>query len=202
MIKFKIVQTNGYKISEVDLFLRKLNKWQVDGKTKTIGTKLQNVTFSLTNKRGYDPKEVDDYLDSFLSQKTPDQKSVSNSSTELNYSTDQVPAATPTITSQRLRELSPPVVAEIGYEKAEVDKFLTLIADTLQVFEESTDEEIQKIKADQYDPDSETPKLLSADQIRWVLFTVNDSDGYDILAIDAAVNRLSDALEYYWRKPQ
>ena len=110
MIKFKIVQTNGYKISEVDLFLRKLNKWQVDGKTKTIGTKLQNVTFSLTNKRGYDPKEVDDYLDSFLSQKTPNQKSVSNSSTELNYSTDQVPAATPTITSQRLRELSPPVV--------------------------------------------------------------------------------------------
>ena len=156
----------------------------------------------MTNKRGYDPKEVDDYLDSFLSQKTPNQKSVSNSSTELNYSTDQVPAATPTITSQRLRELSPPVVAEIGYEKAEVDKFLNLIADTLQVFEESTDEEIQKIKADQYDPDSETPKLLSADQIRWVLFTVNDSDGYDILAIDAAVNRLSDALEYYWRKPQ
>ena len=91
---------------------------------------------------------------------------------------------------------------KIGYEKAEVDKFLNLIADTLQVFEESTDEEIQKIKADQYDPDSETPKLLSADQIRWVLFTVNDSDGYDILAIDAAVNRLSDALEYYWRKPQ
>ena len=201
-MKFKIVQTNGYKISEVDLFLRKLNKWQVDCKTKTIGTKLQNVTFSLTNKRGYDPKEVDDYLDSFLSQKTPNQKSVSNSSTELNYSTDQVPDATPTITSQRLRELSPPVVAEIGYEKAEVHKFLNLIADTLQVFEESTDEEIQKIKADQYDPDSETPKLLSADQIRWVLFTVNDSDGYDILAIDAAVNRLSDALEYYWRKPQ
>ena len=202
MMKFKIVQTNGYKISEVDLFLRKLNKWQADGKTKTIGTKLQNVTFSLTNKKGYDPKEVDDYLDSFLSQKTPNQKSVSNSRMELNYSTDQVLTATPTITSQRLRELSPPVVEEIGYEKAEVDKFLNLIADTLQVFEESTDEEIQKIKADQYDPDSETPKLLSADQIRWVLFTVNDSDGYDILAIDAAVNRLSDALEYHWRKSE
>ena len=70
------------------------------------------------------------------------------------------------------------------------------------IFEESTDEEIQKIKADQYDPNSETPKLLSADQIRWVLFTVNDSDGYDILAIDAAVNRLSDALEYHWRKSE
>ena len=87
-------------------------------------------------------------------------------------------------------------------EKAEVDNFLNLIADTLQIFEESTDEEIQKIKADQYDPNSETPKLLSADQIRWVLFTVNDSDGYDILAIDAAVNRLSDALEYHWRKSE
>ena len=86
---------------------------------------------------------------------------------ELNYSTGQVLTATPTITSQRLRELSPPVVEEIGYEKAEVDNFLNLIADTLQIFEESTDEEIQKIKADQYDPNSETPKLLSADQIRW-----------------------------------
>ena len=201
-MQFKTVQANGYKISEVDHFLRKLNKWQTDGKTKTVSTKLQRITFSLTIKKGYDPKEVDDYLDSFLSQKTPSQKSVSNPRMELNYSTGQVLTATPTITSQRLRELSPPVVAEIGYEKAEVDKFLNLIADTLQVFEESTDEEIQKIKADQYDPDSETPKLLSADQIRWVLFTVNDSDGYDILAIDAAVNRLSDALEYYWRKPQ
>ena len=146
MMKFKTVQTNGYKISEVDLFLRKLNKWQADGKTKTIGTKLQRITFSLTNKKGYDPKEVDDYLDSFLSQKTPNQKSVSNPRMELNYSTDQVLTATPTITSQRLRELSPPVVEEIGYEKAEVDKFLNLIADTLQIFEESTDEEIQKSK--------------------------------------------------------
>ncbi|GIR35560.1 MAG: hypothetical protein CM15mP49_09450 [Actinomycetota bacterium] len=65
---------------------------------------------------------------------------------ELNYSTGQVLTATPTITSQRLRELSPPVVEEIGYEKAEVDNFLNLIADTLQIFEESTDEEIQKSK--------------------------------------------------------
>ena len=199
-MKFKIVKINGYKIKEVDLFLRKLNKWQADGKSKTIATKLQRVKFSLTNKKGYDPKEVDDYLDSFLSQKTPSQKSVSNPRMELNYSTGQVLTATPTITSQRLRELSPPVVEEIGYEKAEVDNFLNLIADTLQIFEESTDEEIQRIKADQYDPDSETPKLLSADQIRWVLFTVNDEHGYDILAIDAAVNRLSDALEYHWRK--
>ena len=202
MMKFKIVKINGYKIKEVDLFLHKLNKWQADGKSKTIATKLQSVKFSLTNKKGYDPKEVDDYLDSFLSQKTQSQKSVSNPRMELNYSTGQVLTATPTITSQRLRELSPPVVEEIGYEKAEVDNFLNLIADTLQIFEESTDEEIQKIKADQYDPNSETPKLLSADQIRWVLFTVNDSDGYDILAIDAAVNRLSDALEYHWRKSE
>ena len=199
-MKFKIVKINGYKIKEVDLFLRKLNKWQADGKSKTIATKLQRVKFSLTNKKGYDPKEVDDYLDSFLSQKTLSQKSVSNPRMELNYSTGQVLTPAPTITSKRLRELSPPLVEEIGYEKAEVDKFLNLIADTLQLFEESTHEEIQKIKADQYDPDSETPKLLSADQIRWVLFTVNDEHGYDILAIDAAVNRLSDALEYHWRK--
>ena len=118
----------------------------------------------------------------------------------MDYAKDQVLTPAPTITSKRLRELSPPLVEEIGYEKAEVDKFLNLIADTLQLFEESTHEEIQKIKADQYDPDSETPKLLSADQISWVLFTDNDEHGYDILAIDAAVNRLSDALEYHWRK--
>ena len=66
MMKFKIVKINGYKIKEVDLFLRKLNKWQADGKSKTIATKLQRVKFSLTNKKGYDPKEVDDYLDSLL----------------------------------------------------------------------------------------------------------------------------------------
>jgi len=199
MIKFKIVQINGYKIKEVDLFLRKLNKWQADGKSKTIATKLQRVKFSLT-KKGYDPKEVDEYLDSILNQKVLNPNTLSDAGIELNYATDQVLTPAPTITSKRLRELSPPLVEEIGYEKAEVDKFLNLIADTLQLFEESTYEEIQKIKADQYDPYSETPKLLSADQIRWVLFTVNDSHGYDILAIDAAVKRLSDALEYHWRK--
>ena len=200
MMKFKIVKINGYKIKEVDLFLRKLNKWQADGKSKTIATKLQRVKFSLTNKKGYDPKEVDDYLDSLLNPKALHPNTLSNAGIELNHAKDQVLTPAPTITSKRLRELSPPLVEEIGYEKAEVDKFLNLIADTLQLFEESTHEEIQKIKADQYDPDSETPKLLSADQIRWVLFTVNDEHGYDILAIDAAVNRLSDALEYHWRK--
>ena len=200
MMKFKIVKINGYKIKEVDLFLRKLNKWQADGKSKTIATKLQRVKFSLTNKKGYDPKEVDDYLDSLLNPKALNPNTLSNAGIESNYAKDQVLTPAPTITSKRLRELSPPLVEEIGYEKAEVDKFLNLIADTLQLFEESTHEEIQKIKADQYDPDSETPKLLSADQIRWVLFTVNDEHGYDILAIDAAVNRLSDALEYHWRK--
>ena len=200
MMKFKIVQINGYKIKEVDLFLRKLNKWQADGKSKTIATKLQRVKFSLTNKKGYDPKEVDDYLDSLLNPKALNPNTLSNAGIELDYAKDQVLTPAPTITSKRLRELSPPLVEEIGYEKAEVDKFLNLIADTLQLFEESTHEEIQKIKADQYDPDSETPKLLSADQIRCVLFTVNDEHGYDILAIDAAVNRLSDALEYHWRK--
>tara|TARA_Y100000768_G_scaffold132152_1_gene98284 strand:- start:1204 stop:1812 length:609 start_codon:yes stop_codon:yes gene_type:complete len=200
MMKFKIVQVNGYKIQEVDLFIRKLNKWKADGKSKTVSTKLQRVKFSLTNKKGYDPKEVDDYLDSLLNQKALNPNTLSNVGTEFNYATDQVLTPAPTITSKRLRELSPPIVEEIGYEKAEVDKFLNLIADSLQLFEESTYEEIQKIKADQYDPDSGTPKLLSADQIRWVLFTVNESHGYDILAIDAAVNRLSDALEYHWRK--
>ena len=200
MTKFEIVQINGYKIQEVDLFLHKLNKWQAGGKSKTIATKLQSVKFSLTNKKGYDPKEVDDYLDSLLNQKSLNPNTLSNDGIELNSATDQVLTPAPTITSKRLRELSPPLVEEIGYEKAEVDKFLNLIADTLQLFEESTNEEIQKIKADQYDPDSETPKLLSADQIRWVLFTVNDSYGYDILAIDAAVNRLSGALEYHWQK--
>ena len=199
-MKFKIVKINGYKIKEVDLFLRKLNKWQADGKSKTIPTKLQSVKFSLTNKKGYDPKEVDDYLDSLLNPKALNPNTLSNAGIELDYAKDQVLTPAPTITSKRLRELSPPLVEEIGYEKAEVDKFLNLIANTLQLFEESTHEEIQKIKADQYDPDSETPKLLSADQIRWVLFTVNDEHGYDILAIDAAVNRLSDALEYHWRK--
>ncbi len=199
-MKFGTVHSNGYKMQEVDLFLRKLNKWQTDGKSKTIASKLQSAKFTLTNKKGYDPKEVDDYLDSLLNQKEPNSNFVSNVGMKSDLGPQQEAPSVPTITSSRLRELSPPMVEEIGYEKVEVDKFFNLVANTLQVFEESSNEEIQKLKADQYDPDSETPKLLSADQIRWALFTVNESHGYDILAIDAAVNRLSDALDYHWRK--
>ena len=118
MMKFKIVKINGYKIKEVDLFLRKLNKWQADGKSKTIATKLQSVKFSLTNKKGYDPKEVDDYLDSLLNPKALNPNTLSNAGIELDYAKDQVLTPAPTITSKRLRELSPPLVEEIGYEKA------------------------------------------------------------------------------------
>ena len=200
MMKFRIVQSDGYNIQEVDLFLRKLMKWQADGKTKIAVRKLHRIKFSFTKKKGYDPQEVDDYLDSQLNQKTLNPNTSSVDGLKPHLGTHQSLTSIPTITSNRLRDLSPPMVEEIGYEREEVDKFLDLIADTLQLFEESTNEEIQQIKADQYNPDSETPKLLSADQIRWALFTVTESQGYDILAIDAAVNRLSDALEYHWHK--
>ena len=108
----------------------------------------------------------------------------------------------PAITSTRLRDLTPPVVDGIGYRKEEVDRFFDLVADSLQIFEESSIEETLKLKADQYDPNGHSPKLLTGDQVRCALFTVDETSGYDILAIDAAVNRLSKALDNYWRKPE
>ena len=106
----------------------------------------------------------------------------------------------PAITSDRLRELTPPVVDGIGYQTEEVDTFLQLVADTLQIFEEKSIVELNNIRADQYLNSAEIKKLLTSDQIRWALFTVSEEGGYDMLGVDAAVNRLADALDQHWQR--
>ncbi|MFL2992792.1 MAG: hypothetical protein ACJZ2H_04835 [Acidimicrobiales bacterium] len=41
---------------------------------------------------------------------------------------------------------------------------------------------------------------MTSDQIRWALFTVSEEGGYDMLGVDAAVNRLADALDHHWQR--
>ena len=81
---------------------------------KQLPQNFKRITFSLTNKKGYDPKEVDDYLDSLLNPKALNPNTLSNAGIELDYAKDQVLTPAPTITSKRLRELSPPLVEELG----------------------------------------------------------------------------------------
>ena len=201
MMKFGIVSSGGYKIKEVDRFTRKFNKMDTNNLKQRSISKLQRAKFSLTENQGYDPQEVDDYIDSILDHSMIKSESKLGNATlsSLGSRLNSIPDPT-MITSTRLRELKPPVVEEVGYSIEEVDKFLSLVADTLQIFEDSPVEEIQKLKADQYNPQGKAPKLLTRDQVRWALFTVNESSGYDILAIDGAVKRLSDAIEFHWGK--
>lgn len=202
MMKFRIVESGGYKIQEVDRFTRKFNKTETSNLKQRSISKLQRVKFSLTRNQGYDPQEVDDYLDSILNQNMMDLETRPENSalSSIGLHLNSIPV--PTMTSTRLREVSPPVVEEVGYSTEEVDKFLNLVADTLQFFEDSPIEEIQRIKADQYNPQGKSPKLLTGDQVRWALFTVSETGGYDILAVDAAAERLSDALDFHWRKSE
>ena len=116
--------------------------------------------------------------------------------------TNEVKRLAPPITGDRLRDLTPPVVEGIGYLKSEVDYFLQLVADTLQIFEEKSGNELENLKADQYLPQNQSLRLLTSDQIRWALFTVSEEGGYDIRGVDAAVNRLADALDHHWLRKE
>tara|TARA_B100001250_G_scaffold70306_1_gene56668 strand:+ start:209 stop:826 length:618 start_codon:yes stop_codon:yes gene_type:complete len=205
-MNFKIVENKGYKISEVDRFLNEKNK--PDSAKKTV-EEIENIRFSLTRRKGYDPKEVDVYLDGLIETKknlspridtAPISKLPEKNS--LQGMADEVKDKAPPITSERLRELTPPIVEGIGYLKSEVDYFLQLVADTLQTFEEKSGNELENLKADQYLPQNQSQRLLTSDQIRWALFTVNEEGGYDMRGVDAAVNRLADALDHHWLRKE
>jgi len=205
-MNFKIVENKGYKISEVDRFLNEKNK--PDSAKKTV-EEIENIRFSLTRRKGYDPKEVDIYLDGLIETKknlspridtAPISKLPEKNS--LQGMADEVKDKAPPITSERLRELTPPIVEGIGYLKSEVDYFLQLVADTLQTFEEKSGNELENLKADQYLPQNQSQRLLTSDQIRWALFTVNEEGGYDMRGVDAAVNRLADALDHHWLRKE
>ena len=205
-MNFKIIENKGYKISEVDRFLNEKNN---PGSQKKTVEEIENVRFSLTRKKGYDPKEVDTYLDGLIEAKkgfSPETSTDPTSKTPKENSslgvTNEVKHKAPPITSERLRDLTPPVVEGIGYLKSEVDYFLQLVADTLQIFEEKSGNELENLKADQYLPQNQSLRLLTSDQIRWALFTVSEEGGYDIRGVDAAVNRLADALDHHWLRKE
>ena len=205
-MNFKIVENKGYKISEVDRFLNEKNN---PGLVKKTVDEIENIRFSLTRNKGYDPKEVDIYLDDLIAAKksrSPETDTAPVSEmperSSLQGIADEVKHKTPPITSERLRELTPPIVEGIGYLKSEVDYFLQLVADTLQTFEEKSGNELENLKADQYLPQNQSQRLLTSDQIRWALFTVNEEGGYDMRGVDAAVNRLADALDHHWLRKE
>ncbi len=205
-MNFKIVENKGYKISEVDRFLNKKNN--PDSVKKTV-EEIENIRFSLTRRKGYDPKEVDIYLDDLIEAKrslSPKTDTVPISKLPENNSVqgmaDEVKHKAPPMTSERLRELTPPIVEGIGYLISEVDYFLQLVADTLQAFEEKSGNELENLRADQYLPQNQSLRLLTSDQIRWALFTVNEEGGYDMRGVDAAVNRLADALDHHWLRKE
>ena len=47
---------------------------------------------------------------------------------------------------------------------------------------------------------SDEGPLLAGDQVRYALFSVSENGGYDMLGVDAAVNRLAEALDYHWSR--
>ena len=146
-MKFSIVQNGGYKVQEVDSFIRKIKKMETAGWTSRSSVKLQSVRFTLTKAKGYKTSEVDDYLDSLLTQKSNQLglETKGNNPVLTGFPSPNIDAPlSPAITSARLRDLTPPVVDGIGYRKEEVDRFFNLVADSLQIFEESSIEE-QKI---------------------------------------------------------
>ena len=205
-MNFKIVENKGYKISEVDRFLNEKNK--PDSAKKTV-EEIENIRFSLTRRKGYDPKEVDIYLDGLIETKKNPSPRIDTApisklpeKNSLQAMADEVKDDAPPISSERLRELTPPIVEGIGYLKSEVDYFLQLVADTLQTFEEKSGNELENLKADQYLPQNQSLRLLTSDQIRWALFTVSEEGGYDMRGVDAAVNRLADALDHHWLRKE
>lgn len=202
--KFKIVTNSGYKIAEVDRFLDRVHESSASEQENITREDIDNIRFSLTRRKGYDPREVDTYLDGLAEEKNtykPDNNVASDSlNSPAGSSEAQSGKEGPAITSDRLRELTPPVVDGIGYQMEEVDTFLQLVADTLQIFEEKSIVELNNIRADQYLNSAEIKKLLTSDQIRWALFTVSEEGGYDMLGVDAAVNRLADALDHHWQR--
>ncbi len=205
-MNFKIVENKGYKISEVDRFLNEKNN--PDSVKKTV-EEIENIRFSLTRRKGYDPKEVDIYLDDLIEAKRSlspksDTASISKlpEKNSVQGMADEVKHKPPPMTSERLRELTPPIVEGIGYLTSEVDYFLQLVADTLQAFEEKSGNELENLRADQYLPQNQSLRLLTSDQIRWALFTVNEEGGYDMRGVDAAVNRLADALDHHWLRKE
>lgn len=207
--KFRKVESGGYRISEVDRFMGKVAAHLRKDDKVSLSKELESIRFTLMKRSGYDPKEVDDHLDSVLENsqsdygdiQTPKEQSTKRSTFKRPESKDIVnPSQRSIIESQKLRELTPPVVTGLGYAKDEVDRFLSIVADSLEKFEKSQGKDLDELRADQFIHRPEQKPLLAGDQVRYALFSVSDNGGYDMLGVDAAVNRLAEALDFHWNR--
>ncbi len=207
--KFSKIPTTGYRISEVDRFLKKVEKCIRKADTASLLNELASVQFTITKRLGYSPKEIDDHLDSLMKNHGSHEGNVENQQGQLPQRStfsrsgsrdiaNQEPR--PVIESQKLRNLTPPIVSGVGYAREEVDHFLSIVADSLERFEKAQGKELDELRADQYLPKEEEKPLLAGDQVRYALFSVSENGGYDMLGVDAAVNRLAEALDFHWSR--
>ncbi|MCH1513115.1 MAG: DivIVA domain-containing protein [Acidimicrobiales bacterium] len=210
--KFDKVQRRGYKISEVNQFMEKIAAQNLTETPLVLKNEVEIISFSLTKRKGYSPKQVDDYLDSLgsdlasgipksdLEASSSQQKRSSNRSPYARGGQASVQGDPSVIHSEKLRTLVPPIVSSVGYKTEEVDHFLSLVADTLERFENVEGKQLDALRADQYLQKHLDKPLLSGDQIRSALFDVSENGGYGMLGVDAAVNRLAAALDYHWSR--
>ena len=205
--KFNKIDSGGYRISEVDRFLKKVAVNIDKGARDLVSDELEAVRFAITKRTGYSPKEVDEHLD-FLERaygkvgiSKPDTKSSGRSSFSREGSEAKKSQSTiSVIESKKLRTLTPPIVDGVGYVRDEVDQFLSTVADSLERFESVQGKNLDELRADQYKAKSGEKPLLAGDQVRYALFAVSENGGYDMIGVDAAVNRLAEALDYHWSR--
>ena len=205
--KFSKVASGGYRISEVDRFLKKVALRIDKGEKDLLSTELEGVRFTLTKRTGYSPKEIDERLD-YLAEThigtvgtSKDAESFERSSFSREQSRiEEKQKATSVIESKKLRTLAPPLVDGIGYVRDEVDHFLSTVADSLERFESVHGKNLDQLRSDQYMSKLGEEPLLAGDQVRYALFSVCENGGYDMIGVDSAVNRLAEALDYHWSR--
>ena len=207
--KFRKIEAGGYRISEVDRFMKKIAEHLQKDDKVSLSKELESIQFTLMKRSGYDPKEVDDHLDSVLENpqsgygdlQSPKEHSTKRSTFKQPESKEiSKQGQRSIIESQKLRELTPPVVTGVGYAKDEVDRFLSTVADSLEKFEKAQGKDLDELRADQFIHKPDQKPLLAGDQVRYALFSVSDNGGYDTLGVDAAVNRLAEALDFHWNR--
>ena len=206
--KFRKVTSGGYRIAEVDRFLKTAAARIDKGEKDRLSNELDSAQFTITKRAGYDPKEVDDHLDSLVQRyglaspisQTSGQSSQRSSFSRRDNEPQKEQQTGLVIDSKKLRTLTPPIADGVGYAQDEVDHFLATVADSLERFENVQGKELDALRSDQYIVHPGQKPLLAGDQVRYALFSVSENGGYDMLGVDAAVNRLAEALDYHWSR--
>ena len=115
--KFRKVTSGGYRIAEVDRFLKKAAARIDKGEKDRLSNELDAAQFTITKRAGYDPKEVDDHLDSLVQRygltsavsQTYGQSSQRSSFSRRDNETQKEHQAGLVIDSKKLRTLTPPI---------------------------------------------------------------------------------------------